>query len=391
MPASDLVDAPVAAAGSEDLTLEGYAEVLAHLRHFPGHQDEVLARLRHEEIAWRRAEAAWVAAMVQELAAERLVLIERFSQRFATVRARLRRDMPPLSSIGDLTPSVRPEQPASNMAGSREPEATARPLALPSQESRAGALPSYLRTGPAAENPPESASRGPGALGSRVFDVADAASATMAVRVVDPGGVLPFEARSSAEFQSGLNASRQLRLPPSRRADGDETAAVPILRDLSAKLPFGRPRVPQQPGVDVTGEVRVLADPPLPFAVERAPVGDAASVADRASSPSVSGDETVAVPHLRTSAQALADLPFGGAVGGGHLTLEQFASFRAELSVYPEHRVAIFRRYGLEDDAVRLRTEQHWAARLQQDVTQRVRFAELCDNFRLHLLRGRSR
>ena len=75
-------------------------------------------------------------------------------------------------------------------------------------------------------------------------------------------------------------------------------------------------------------------------------------------------------------------LPFGGSAVGAaivpipQLTLHEYASLRAELSVSPERTDAILREYRVMNPAVRGALEEHWRAELAASPEMRATFEQ---------------
>jgi hypothetical protein len=67
------------------------------------------------------------------------------------------------------------------------------------------------------------------------------------------------------------------------------------------------------------------------------------------------------------------------------LTLEQFASFQAELAVAPLRAQAIRARYHIADEAMQRRVEQSWQSRFVADPRERRRYADKLAHFRAWL------
>jgi hypothetical protein len=56
------------------------------------------------------------------------------------------------------------------------------------------------------------------------------------------------------------------------------------------------------------------------------------------------------------------------------LSLDQYASLRAQLSVYPEHAEGICGKYYVGNKAVQGALDAHWAARFEEEVGLRAAF-----------------
>jgi hypothetical protein len=78
----------------------------------------------------------------------------------------------------------------------------------------------------------------------------------------------------------------------------------------------------------------------------------------------------------------MAVLPFvGNSVGTGlvafpRLTLEQYASFRVELSLWPARSAQIHHRYKVANNAARAALGEHWKSHFEERPEARARFEE---------------
>ena len=92
------------------LTIERYAEVLAHVIHFgAAQQSEVLARFGIDEAAWIAADADWTKALIDEALADDRPVASAFAASFAPVRVRLKVAKPAIESLGPLVTPPEPE------------------------------------------------------------------------------------------------------------------------------------------------------------------------------------------------------------------------------------------------------------------------------------------
>jgi hypothetical protein len=95
-------------------------------------------------------------------------------------------------------------------------------------------------------------------------------------------------------------------------------------------------------------------------------------------------------------AKAVAALPFvGNTVGAGvvalpQLTVEQYASLRAELSVWPERAGEILRRYQVVNEAARRALDEHWEAWLARQPEPRAVFERALAAYTAWLRGGRG-
>jgi hypothetical protein len=144
--------------------------------------------------------------------------------------------------------------------------------------------------------------------------------------------------------------------PPVVRAPEIFTSTAPLefpaeLRAPADALPF-KPPVPGKPRAARTQQVPVM---PAPGLGETAPLGD------------------------DSIAKALAALPFMFTVGAGvvlfpRFTIEQYASLRAELAVWPARSAEILVRYHVLDEAARGALDAHWQKHFAEHPEARAAF-----------------
>lgn len=95
------------------LSLESYAEVLAHITHFGGDRgEEVRERLGLDERAWAKADQHWVTALSADADTEDKQLVLTFGTRFVATSEILARDTPAIENIEPLFPSAQTSRPA---------------------------------------------------------------------------------------------------------------------------------------------------------------------------------------------------------------------------------------------------------------------------------------
>jgi hypothetical protein len=142
--------------------------------------------------------------------------------------------------------------------------------------------------------------------------------------------------------------------------------------------------------VDATGFVDavILAQPVLPFrdAASTAPASVGASQQDESQPPAGSGgiDSTGEVDAIRIASGAT---PWEGSMDVPTLTLAQYASYCAELSLFGAlHAQTITRRYGIQSLDVHERLGAVWSERFRDDADLRQRYASLFAQYRDWLL-----
>lgn len=196
---------------------------------------------------------------------------------------------------------------------------------------------------------------------------------------------------------------------PATPAEKGLTGEVPadLLRRIAlGRLPFAGARDPE-PRAPLTPEIEIAGDPPappdvtaevdltsvrarLPFegvateeaAIERAHEVEQNAQPRKADTPPVKG-LTGDVPVDLFRRIALGPLPFSGSrpARGPRLSLEQYASYRAELTVFSHRPDIILERYGLRDPAHRAREESAWAERLRRNPQEGARGRQLYDAY----------
>ena len=204
------------------LPLARYAEVLAHVVHFPREdKGEVLARLGVREDDWTASDGHWRGALAAEVAREEAVINAELGAVFAPVRARLKRERPAIESIGPL--------PGGASGGAEEQGRVA-----PDRErvvEGAGA--------------PASPQEGPGPTAIAAGEPSPASVVAAAAAVVVPAETPTFMREAAAlpgPARAVVVASKQGGVPspsvPVARPVSTETAAIDVAAILRASMPF---------------------------------------------------------------------------------------------------------------------------------------------------------
>lgn len=320
------------------LTLERFAEVLAHHEHF-GHEraDEICRRLRVDDV-WDESMAHW-SSMLHENAlsmSEERQLATTFAKSLEETKSKLNDEDPKLEDIGELTedstapPRELEASPPSPPAGAHPPamvDPSASPIApLPG----AGAPPSATAV-------PRSA-----AVQTRSGQSAWAKGQPEPAAVVAPPAPVP-----PAVVEAPALAGAAVNI--------DETAFVTAI-DFDDPLPFaGRSDAAPEP-------------------VEASELLDAAGLT-REMPAVLAGNETL--PFLEGLALGIEEEILET------LTIEQYASLTAELAVRPD-RAATLRRYGVDENTFEILGEA-WRRKLQADPPEQQRFSQLVESYRAWL------
>jgi hypothetical protein len=303
-----------------ELTVEGWAEVVALRGHFGSEHDaEVLARIRVTEAAWKRALADWPARIVSEGRRGSSTLAMRFARSFAAVRDRLAAEQPAIESLGPLP----------------EPEGAAPDEPAPAPEPEAARL---LAADPIVHPVAEASSAGPRSEARPSFMLDSPARSANASS--SPWSIRPIDAAADPDVTLPPNSCRGPQAAPRLNSTS---------RDV---LPFRATTVASEP--------HATRSPP----VENARDG-----------------LTTELPAIRPDEDTL---PFSddASAAGPRLTLEQYASLSAQLSLAPERADHVLARWGIGDCRARRQLEKSWRSRFRTEVGLRDRFDELVAAYR---------
>lgn len=197
------------------MSLERYAEVLAHVRHFGvAAAPELVARLGTTLAVVAASEAHWTARIVEGIRAEDGALSAAFSTHYADVRSRLRAEKPTLASIGvaAIPGEVSPA-----------PTATAPVLTIDSTPTKVE-LPTFML-------PKETQVAVEAGLSTPPADL----DATMPIATKSVVAALPFAASASPSPLAVPSASKPAPKPIDVR---DETVVIRRALDSKPALPF---------------------------------------------------------------------------------------------------------------------------------------------------------
>lgn len=355
------------------LTLEGYAEVLAHIRHFGKIKGaEVLERLAISDSQWSNAQSLHSSALVDASEAGDPEPGDRFGATFVETRARLAREQPLLETLGPRASDAASEQaaPPAESASAPEGSATSAPLESPtSQPFAKTALPRAPASGQDGRSPWAQGAASAGAPPSAAY---------MASGVLSPPAAVAFGGAGGAPI-----------LPS-------------YLVNTPAPIIHSAPTPPTE-DINATAELRVVpSGPALPFSKDAAPTPFLPPEEPKLRpSPRDPCDETASLPAILAvkpilpfGRQAAAPVPAtpaddGTVVEPGMLTLAQYASLCAELATLLQPRATVLLRYGLADDAARTRQETYWARRMKKNDPLKAKYKELVTSFQEYLERLR--
>jgi hypothetical protein len=312
---------------SELLSIERYAEVLAHVHHFGvEHCEEVCARMRVDGAVWEASDAHWPDVLEADSAAEAPVVAIGFGRAYAPVEKRLAAEKPSIETLGPLPEPLLPgpgSPSTAEPAAAEEPTPTVAPPALGPSPSGGGRS------------------------------------------VSPPGIVTPRQGPVRRERSPwGADPSPAPAAPPPRRAATDETALVNAVPEGNP-LPFV---------ADAPERTRAR----LPRGVrERTP-----SAGSTSEIPAILADPNATLPF-----QAIAHVPPERDLFA-RLTLAQYASLCAELASDPARHDPTVRRYGI-DDATWPALRDAWDRRFAREPHERRSFDEMFARYRAWLTHNR--
>jgi hypothetical protein len=316
-------------------------------------RDEVLARAHLGAAEWTKIQKEWLERMGAELELGRFELSNRYNRAF------LERQQELAAAEAKKAPAPQPELEPSS------PE-----LAPPLPAAPFAALPPMMTAPPVVAAPaPVAAPPMTSTAGSKRTGMIDlSAINARAVPFMQGGG-------------GGAQPEPPSTPPPQpKHGHGRETVALPAIsfEDVKRALPFEK------------GAPRANHDEPGTHGAVVARAADAVSavpphVAGPSAAPSANVDERAAITALHlddplpfTKASESASSPPGGAVaagpsGGDGLTLEQFASLRAELVTHPTEPATVLARYCVSAEHYGILADA-WQARFAADRALEQRY-----------------
>jgi len=330
------------------LSIEVYADVLAHVRHFGRReQSEVLRRLGVSEVDWELAVRGWTEALSEEAAQELEVLSRRFAGAFAVARARLKKEAPSIPSLVPL-----PGRTAAPEEESAPPIEQVLPEPQPAQ-----ALPPWPATTSKPVAPPPPLPNVPPMIprGMRHFMSLGATTGPITDGVIRTP--LPFTAAPAEKAMENAVAHAEATQGPEIAARGLDGATA----DISGAVPKGH-AVPFS-GVPATAPPILNETSELPAAARNRPVipfRDGVTAEDR---------------------KPIDDVPA--------ISLEQYASLCVELQLHPERKQEVLHRYRLIDEQWG-KLNAAWTRRLSSDPELRNNWNQAQDVYRAWLLKGRT-
>ena len=178
----------------------------------------------------------------------------------------------------------------------------------------------------------------------------------------DRGDALPLEPRAPGPLVEVLGSSAA---PVTMRVEAPGPVRTAMALELPPEVREQLGRLPFRPAAEVQAAGKVAART-LQVPVMRRGHGETAPI----------GDDSIA--------KAVAALPFAGSTAGAgvvafpQLKLEEYASLRAELSVWPERAGEILRRYHVVNEAAQRALDEHWEGWFVRQPEARVVFERGC-------------
>jgi hypothetical protein len=399
------MNAKISSRDGKAIDITRYAEVTAHLRHFPADKHaEVIARLGIPRRDWDAAAAKWQRVRDAERASGKLEVTVSFGRVLADTRARLAAQQPTLESLGPLPG---PDGPPA-IAAPIHVTATPAPDKTPGDENIVVTpmvqAPSASLDGPGGDSPSRWGMKTPSYLASALLDEApspQAQAAPFAPRAPDPRAIAPPALVTAPPIGEPTSAS-----PLAGTANMDLSAMVAAARREA--LPFAPSDVPsgvssptpaaeagsgaslaETANMDLSAIVAAVKrgslpftppDQPSPASVAEAPE-KARHLAERATG-TLQTDYRAVVAAIDQGSlpfvQPDAANPPGAAAGGPDfalLPLETYASLSGALA-RGEPRADALARHRVSEEVFD-RLAKAWAQRFQREPHLLVRFKEL--------------
>ena len=361
------------------LDVARFASLMAHVAHFPPERaEEVRRRLGIREPDWSAALVGWSGELARSAAAGELALATAFATAFAAEKGRLATQAPAVEQLRADPQAERVGEETAAAVDGDEPKGRPEDADEPLREARASEpeeLDASHGAGPSALEPATPLARfEPAVAPPPVAATTASHDSASAARTVEPRPPSPWAGRASSAPRF-VHVPAAPAVPPPD--DLDSTAAARPL-PLIAPLPFGD--TPSQ------GFLESLAKGPAPSRAPAPPAGFG---------PTACG-ETEEVDVAKLVAAAKSTLPFKAPGDSqdeallARLTVEQYASFCAELEVYPERIDEVRSRYGVAS------TEEHgalaraWHDALTEDPVRLGTFRSVAARYAAWLRGGRK-
>jgi len=336
------------------LTFDAWADLSARLLKLsPEARLEILDALDIDEPDWLTCNEHYCVMLAKDLAKNRRDRAESYGKRCAAEFERRKSQAGTPSEAEVEPPNVSPE-----------PQATV-PFGAP-WRTAAESTPTFLLAGQA---PPPATARSRNVLAATAdpFEIPSALQ----------GGALPFYPSS---LPSPLGAPSAPMAPIQRAED---------TRPLGTPLPFGPGNHPTPPQAPVRRLARAADVDMGVQPVQPSSVASPGPTATR--NPMKLGAETLPVDPALPPAPAL---PFGPPVAEvptvpplSAMSVQTYASFCAELAVFPDKATAVHARYHVSSEAARTALDHHWQAKFTAHPEIRATWQQLVEHYREWLQR----
>jgi hypothetical protein len=378
-----------------ELTVAQYARVRALVRHFGAdNRADVLRAIGLSAARWQQLERMWQERIEAELAKGETAGAEDFAASLEEARRELR-DEPP--KLEDLTPSHAGLPDASDAV---KPSAAVgdvvAPVAVPAVVTDQVVVPGAVSP-PAAVAPPAAVvSVEPTSAPQAHPFSGDAPPPEPVASTLDPVSEADLDQTSAVGMSALIDVAAATPFAASGSSDLDSTAAMaPLDIDDEAAhqaMPFAGSVDALPSGVD--GSVNSLSPDDVgmtaALGVAALDVDDALPFEDDepSSAPASSGPSSAPASSGPSSAPASSAPASSEPQSAPVLTLEQYASFQAELRVHPDQRADIYARYGVADATKRSQMEASYARAVAADPVLAERLKQLTDQYVAYLTKS---
>jgi len=364
------------------LTLEQYAEVVAHLLHFSAHdQSEVLARFQLDDASFRVVEWGFRIALIEETMQFRTRSLKTFTKTVKATRRQLEDDQPELDAVGRALGEAASDVSSNGGSPSEEPTAAeAEPVEADPVEAEADAtserapdMPTYAITAARAAFAPPARLALPTSVAQAAAEVSPPAMV-----VHPPAALLEDSAAQPDDAQTAEPASVSVLT----RLETMTLEVPPEVDQHTGALPFKAATETDAPGPESPPTLDAETEPPVLTRTSTVLTRTTTVVTGTAIAPE-------ALPFEPTPAAAEDEPLELAAVSptGLDMTIEQYASLCAETAVDPARSAEIEKRYGLSGNA-RRELDSNYSERFGEDAALQAKFKQLSERFRAWLVKS---
>ena len=337
------------------MDLDRYAEISAHLRHFPADKkDEVVGRLGLRARDWQAAATRWSRDLEASADSGRADLVQRYSAAFSRTKRRLASLRPSIESLGPLPEpdpaEAVPDLPAPAFADLPEPAEpqVAVPSYLSNPSDSGPALPAFMK------------GQAPVRLEPAPAMVEPAPAMVAPVPAIVAPAPVPVEPAAVTTAPAAVTTAPAA--VPKAPAPRGRTMAMPAMPVPVHELPFTAEETSAEEAVErAVAHASAVQGPPRDSPI---PLGATVDIGAIARGP---------LPPPRAAARPIPTY-----------TVERYASLKIELREYASRAADVLARYKLDPETAAA-LEEDWNRRMNIDSALRSRFLDACERYRAWL------